>query len=97
MEDMQVNEGKVNAPNFTTYVVPTSQDVANPVILPVINVHEPTGPFGAKGAGELSTITVPAAICNAIYNATGARLTTIPATPERVLMMIEKTREQIAV
>lgn len=97
MEDMQVNEGKVKTPNFTTYVVPTSQDVANPVILPLTYVHEPTGPFGAKGAGELSTITVPAAICNAIHDATNARLTTIPATPERVLMMIGKTRKQLAI
>jgi CO/xanthine dehydrogenase Mo-binding subunit len=97
MEDMQVNEGKVKTPNFTTYVVPTIQDVAHAVILPVTGVHEPTGPFGAKGVGELSTIAVPAAICNAIYDATHARLTTIPATPERVLTMIEKASKQSAV
>jgi CO/xanthine dehydrogenase Mo-binding subunit len=94
MEDMQVDEGKVRTPNFTSYVVPTIQDVANPIILPVTDAYEPTGPFGAKGAGELSTITVPAAICNAIYDATHARLTTLPATPERVLTMIEKASKQ---
>ena len=96
MEDMQVNEGKVKTPNFTTYVVPTIRDAANSIILPVVKVHEPTGPFGAKGAGELSTISVPAAICNAIHDATRARPTVLPCTPERVLTMLEKIRSQSA-
>lgn len=94
MEDMQVDRGKVRTPNFTTYLVPTVEDVPKPVIVPVANMHEPTGPFGAKGAGELSTIAVPAAICNAIYDAIGARLTTIPATAERVLAAIGTVRQK---
>ena len=93
MEDLHVNEGKVRTPNFTTYVVPTIQDVGNCVILPVANVSEPTGPFGAKGAGELSTISVPAAICNAIHDATGVRPTILPCTPERILLMLENVNK----
>lgn len=89
MEDMPVDAGKVRAPNFTTYLVPTIEDTASPVVVPVAGVHEPTGPFGAKGAGELSTIAVPAAICNAIHNAVGARIRELPATPERVLDAIQ--------
>ena len=60
MEDMQVDAGKVRTPNFTTYLVPTMEDTPKPVVVPVAGVYEPTGPFGAKGAGELSTIAVPA-------------------------------------
>jgi CO/xanthine dehydrogenase Mo-binding subunit len=87
MEDMLVEEGRVKSPNFTTYLVPTIEDVPRPLIIPV-DAREPTGPFGAKGAGELPTIAIPAAICNAIHDAVGARLKTIPATPERVLAAI---------
>ena len=92
MEDMQVDAGKVRTPNFTTYLVPTMEDTPKPVVVPVAGVHEPTGPFGAKGAGELSTIAVPAAICNAIHDAVGARVKAIPATPERVLIAIQASQ-----
>ena len=94
MEDLQVKEGRVQTPNFTTYAVPTIQDVAKLVILPVANVHEPTGPYGAKGAGELSTIAVPAAICNAIHDATSVRPTVLPCTPERLRILLEKMENQ---
>jgi len=87
MEDLIVEAGIVKTPNFTTYLVPTLADVPRPFIKPV-NTHEPTGPFGAKGAGELPTIAVPAAICNAIHDAVGARLKILPATPERILTAI---------
>jgi len=94
MEDMQVDDGKVKTPNFTTYVVPTAKDVPKPIIAPEANMYEPTGPFGAKGVGELSTIAVSAAICNAISDAVGVRVTTMPATPERVLTLIEAARQK---
>ncbi len=42
------------------------------------------GPQGAKGVGEAPAICIAAATANAIYNATGARITTLPFTPERV-------------
>ena len=91
MEDMIVEDGIVKSPNFTTYLVPTVEDVPRPLIKPV-NTAEPTGPFGAKGLGELPTVAIPAAICNAIHDAVGARLKTIPATPERVLAGILECR-----
>lgn len=40
------------------------------------------------GAGELSTVPVPAAIANAIFDATGARMREVPFTPKRVLAAI---------
>jgi CO/xanthine dehydrogenase Mo-binding subunit len=94
MEDMQVDSGKVRALNFTTYLVPTIEDTIRPIVVPVTGMHEPTGPFGAKGAGELSTIAVPAAICNAMYNAVGARVKELPATPERVLDAIQLAQQE---
>jgi len=80
-----VDAGRVRAPNFTTYLVPTVEDTIRPTIAPFMRTREPSGPFGAKGAGELSTVAIPAAICNAIHNAVGGRVKELPATPERVL------------
>jgi CO/xanthine dehydrogenase Mo-binding subunit len=55
--------------------------------------YEPTGPFGAKSAGEIGIDTPPAAIANAIRNAIGVRLTDYPFTPERVLSAIHHAEE----
>ncbi|WP_291426825.1 xanthine dehydrogenase family protein molybdopterin-binding subunit [Deinococcus sp.] len=43
------------------------------------------GPTGAKGIGEVGIVSVPAAIGNAIYNATGKRLRDLPFTPGKLL------------
>ena len=40
--------------------------------------------IASSGAGEPATRTVPAAIANAIFDATGARIRRVPITPERV-------------
>jgi xanthine dehydrogenase molybdenum-binding subunit len=64
-----------------------------PVIEPIVVEHaDPTGPFGAKGAGEPSIILTAPAIANAIYRATGASLTRLPMTPERVLEALRRCR-----
>ena len=46
---------------------------------------DPGGPFGAKGLGECAMIPTAPAILNAIADASGARITRLPATRERVL------------
>ncbi len=46
--------------------------------------HQPAGDAAAPGAGEPSTRTVPAAIANAIFDATGVRMRRVPITPERM-------------
>jgi len=53
----------------------------------VLLVEHPTsaGPYGAKGVGELPTIPVAPAICNAIYNATGVRVYRLPVRPEELV------------
>jgi nicotinate dehydrogenase subunit B len=48
--------------------------------------------LGFLGAGEASLVPVPAAIANAIFDATGARVRDIPMTPERVLAALETAR-----
>lgn len=56
---------------------------------------EPNGPFGAKGISEVATVPITPAILNAIYDATGVRVRTLPATPEKVLAGIKELKVQI--
>jgi CO/xanthine dehydrogenase Mo-binding subunit len=50
------------------------------------------GPYGAKGMGESGLLTVPSAISNALFNATGVRLTELPLTPEKVWRALHQKR-----
>jgi len=88
-EDTQIDKGVVKTNNFTTYIIPTICDVPEMEVDPV-ETYEKIGPYGAKGVGEIGIIPVGSAIANAIYDATGARLFTLPATPERVFQAIRE-------
>jgi CO/xanthine dehydrogenase Mo-binding subunit len=69
--------------NFGEYLIPTSCDA--PRVIPIIvEDHEFSGPFGAKGLGEVTCIPTAAAIANAIGNALGIRFYGLPVTPERI-------------
>jgi len=66
------------------YHIPTCADM--PEVIPIIIENsEPTGPFGAKGVGEPALIPTAPAIVNAVTNALGKRIYTLPANLERVL------------
>ncbi len=83
-EDLLVESGRILNSGFSDYRLLRACDV--PEIIPIIvESHEPTGPFGAKGVGEGCMVNVAAAIANAICHATGVRLTDLPMTPEAIL------------
>ena len=48
------------------------------------NIRPPTGPYGAKGVGEICTIPTTPAITNAIYNAVGVRVDRLPVDQELI-------------
>jgi nicotinate dehydrogenase medium molybdopterin subunit len=77
--------------NLTNYIVPTALDV--PEISPdIVKNYDPTGPFGAKGFGESTLVPTAAAILNAIRDAVGVRITSLPATSEKILAAIKEKR-----
>ncbi|MBI2819185.1 MAG: xanthine dehydrogenase family protein molybdopterin-binding subunit, partial [Acidobacteria bacterium] len=51
-----------------------------------VDAGEKEGPFGAKSVGEIPIVPVVAAIANAIYHASGARIRELPITPDKLLM-----------
>jgi len=85
--------GRQINPNLTNYIMPTSLDMPE-IEVDIVDSYDPTGPFGAKGVGEPTSVPTAAAILNAIHNAVGVRITSLPATPEKVLAAIKAKRSQ---
>ena len=88
-EDTQIDNGQVRTNNFTTYIIPTICDIPDIKVEPV-QTHDTFTPLGAKGLGEIGIVPVGSVVANAIYDATGARLFSLPATPERVYQAIKE-------
>lgn len=71
--------------NFADYHVPVNADVPE-IEVHFINKPDPIiNPMGAKGMGEIALIGFSAAVANAVFNATGKRIRTLPITPDKVL------------
>ncbi|MEE1551271.1 MAG: hypothetical protein V1244_06570, partial [Nitrospinaceae bacterium] len=58
----------------------------------IVENFDPTGPFGAKGVGEPTAVPTAAAILNAVHDAVGVRITSLPATAEKILRAIKQDR-----
>ncbi|OGP78637.1 MAG: aldehyde oxidase [Deltaproteobacteria bacterium RBG_16_49_23] len=81
--------------SFVNYLIPTSKDI--PEVIPIlVEEHEPSGPFGAKGVGEPALIPCAPAILNAIADAIGERIYQLPANLERVLEAVRKKKAVIS-
>ena len=88
MEEMPVEEGRVTSLNFGDYKIPTTKDV--PKHRPIY-LEEPSGPtpYQGKSVGETTNPPVGGAIANAVADAIGARITSLPITAEKVLKAIK--------
>lgn len=67
-----------------TYRVPMARDLPKEFISITQEQGYGPGPFGSKGMGEGGILPIASAIANAIYNATGIRITKLPMSPDRV-------------
>ena len=83
LEEFVLEDGIPAQHNFDEYLIPTSMDVP-PVRTVIVENEDPAGPFGAKSVGEPANEIAAPAIVNAIFNATGKRITELPADLERV-------------
>jgi carbon-monoxide dehydrogenase large subunit len=90
-------DGHLLNPSFATYLAPTATDM--PELTKIYEIPAPslTIPGGQKGAGESGTGPVPAAVGNAVFDATGVRFTSLPITPQKMLLALrEKERRGMA-
>ncbi len=88
-EQVVLDKGEVMNPNFRDYKILTAKD-AVPIEAPVLETHDPYGPFGAKGIGEPGCVPSAPAIANAIYDAVGIRIKDLPITPEKVIAALKE-------
>jgi 4-hydroxybenzoyl-CoA reductase subunit alpha len=89
--DREGKAGLHNAPSLLDYRMPTSMDTPELHALIVESV-DPEGPYGAKEAGEGPLHPSIPAIANAIYDAVGVRLDSLPFSPPRVWRALQATK-----
>jgi CO/xanthine dehydrogenase Mo-binding subunit len=87
-EDYPMENGYPKFKTFGELGLPTIHDMM-PVKVLIIEKPDPNGPFGAKGISEVATVPLTPAVTNAIYDALGVRMYTLPATPKRILAALK--------
>lgn len=87
MEDLVIDHrfGRPINNNLADYHVPVNADIPNVDVL-FVNKKDPyTNPMGSKGIGEIALIGMAPAIANAVFNATGKRIRSLPITPDKLV------------
>ena len=92
-EDMAIEDGYVQAALFANYLIPNAQDFPD-VLVDIVESGEGKGPLGARGIGEPPIGNAAATIASAIHDAIGVRPDRLPMTPERILALLDQTREE---
>ncbi len=86
------DKGKLLNGDLHNYLIATTMDMPN-IDSTIVDSYEPEGPFGAKEVGEGATLPILGAIANAVSDAIGVRINSLPITPEKVLKAI-KSKEK---
>jgi CO/xanthine dehydrogenase Mo-binding subunit len=93
MEELVIENGRVTNNNLGDYKMPTAKDI--PVLRTVlVESSGGVGPVNAKPIGEFANNCPPAAIANAVADAVGARLFSLPVTAEKVYAAMPKERDE---
>ena len=79
------NTGVVLSTNLHTYKIPTIKDIPEIEVIIVSEGDNKISNTGVKGIGEPAIIPTAGAIANAVYNAIGVRIKSLPITPDKVL------------
>ncbi len=82
-------DGRLIENSLMQYKIPTRLDMGK-LRVEFETSSEPTGPYGAKSIGEVVINTPGPAIAHAVFRATGVWHRTLPITPEKILMSLEK-------
>jgi 4-hydroxybenzoyl-CoA reductase subunit alpha len=93
MEKVEHSKGILRNPNFHDYLIPTIADIPE-IHTVAIPGPDPNGPFGAKEVGEGSILPVMGAIANAIDDAVGVRIKSLPITADKVHNAMQKLKNR---
>jgi 4-hydroxybenzoyl-CoA reductase subunit alpha len=93
-EQMKFRDGLLLNGNFIDYKIPTTKDTP-PIHTNIVETIDPEGPFGAKECGEGAIHPVIPSIANAIYDAVGVRVTSLPITSEEILNNLKEKNKPL--
>jgi CO/xanthine dehydrogenase Mo-binding subunit len=91
-EEMTFRDGQLTNGSLADYKIPTLLELPAEFINEHVDARQNDGPFGAKGAGESTTIALSPAIGNALADAVGVRLTDLPLTPEKIYRALQQAK-----
>ena len=89
-EEYKTDKGRNMNPNFLDYKIFSAPDLDFPIHIELIETNDKEGPFGAKGVGEPGLVPTAPAIGNAVYDAIGVRIKSLPITPEKILAALKE-------
>ncbi len=92
-EALRLENGVLQNPSFVDYRIATSADAPLEMTSIIVEVPQDDGPWGARGIGEHCMVPTAPAIANAIYDALGIRLHSLPLTAEKVFMALQQREE----
>lgn len=98
LEKMEFDaEGQLRNASFSEYKIPGILDYPSQFGVEAVESQQSTGAYGAKGIGESGCFGVASAMAEAIHDAVGVRITSLPITPEAVFRALaEKRGEPLA-
>ncbi|MEN8241728.1 MAG: xanthine dehydrogenase family protein molybdopterin-binding subunit [Chloroflexota bacterium] len=85
LEEAALKDRSAWVTSLSEYLLPTSKDLPPHYKNIILEIPDASGPFGAKGIGEITLVPTAPAIANAIYNAVGVRVKSLPITPEKIV------------
>jgi 4-hydroxybenzoyl-CoA reductase subunit alpha len=88
-EEMVWRDGRLMNPSLLEYRIPSTLETPQIESI-IVESNDPEGPFGAKEAGEGSLAATIPAIANAIFDAVGVRVNSLPITPEKILAALRE-------
>lgn len=92
MEELVTEDGRVTAASLGDYKIPTIRDIP-PLKTVLVRGTSGSGPYNVKGIGELPIVPASPAIANAIEDAVGVRIRSLPLTAEKVYRALQEKRQ----
>lgn len=92
MEEVIVREGQILTPTLTEYLIPTACDFPSTKVI-ILESGTGLGPYGSKGIGEPALTPAAPAIANAVADAVGVQVKSLPLTPEKILQAVDSFKQ----
>jgi carbon-monoxide dehydrogenase large subunit len=89
-EELKLEKGQPTNASFTDYKIATAVDAPAEIKGHIVEVPQDDGPWGARGVGEHTMVPTAPAIANAVHDALGVRITSLPLTAEKVYLALQE-------